>query len=100
MTTYPEGNDRAARMFGRNPPGPASTDKVNSTQRTAVGRKGVGPADESGGSRSGDPDQESQVQVSWPAQVKRKRRPRKRRRGSKDIQEDRTGPHILSLVDK
>jgi hypothetical protein len=97
-TMRPEGSDRAARTLERNPPGPASTGKVNSTQQTVVGRKGVDLAAESGDSKSDDPDQESQAQVSRPAQVKRKRRSRKRKRGNKNIQEDQTGPNILALA--
>ncbi len=38
--------------------------------------------------------------MSRPAQVKRKQRLRKRRRGSKNIQEDRTGPNTLTLADE
>jgi hypothetical protein len=100
MTMCPEGKDGAARTFGRNPPGPASTGRTYSNQRTAVGGRGIGPAGGSGGSRSGNPDQESQAQVSRPAQVKRKRRPRKKRCESKNVQEDRTRHHGLSIADQ
>jgi hypothetical protein len=98
-TMRPEGNDKAARMLGRNPPGPVSMDRANPIHRTAVRRKGVGPADESDGPKSGDSDQKSQAQVSRPDQVKRKRRSRKRRRKSKNAQEGRTGSHALTLAD-
>jgi hypothetical protein len=98
-TMRPEGNDRAARMPGRNPPGSVSTNKANPVHRTAVGRKGVGPADESDGSKSGDSDQKSQAHVSRPDQVKRKRRSRKGRRRSENTQEGRSAPHALTLAD-
>ncbi len=98
-TKRPEGNDRATRMFEQDLLGPDSMNKTNSTHRTAVGRKGVGPEDGSDGSKSGDFDQKNRAQVSRTGQVERKRRSRKRKRRSKNAQEGRTGSHTPALAD-